>query len=86
MTNEEFMPQNLREGDLENARLMAMSEEEIRKFCEDFAFNFMSKLSLDPDFDGISGNTMARVMEDLTGELEFYVKRMITFNKLVKKQ
>lgn len=61
-----------------------MSDEEIRKFCEDFAFSFMSKLSLDPDFDGINGYILERVYKDLANELEFYVKRMITFNKLTK--
>ena len=61
-----------------------MSDEEIRKFCEDFAFSFMSKLSLDPDFDNINGYILERVYKDLANELEFYVKRMITFNKLTK--
>ena len=63
-----------------------MSEEEIRKFCEDFAFGFASKLSCDKDFDSINGYTLERVYKDLANELEFYVKRMISFNKLVKKQ
>lgn len=63
-----------------------MSEEEIRKFCEDFAFSFTSKLSLDKDFDSINGYTLERVYKDLAKELEFYVKRMISFNKLVKKE
>lgn len=61
-----------------------MSEEEIRKFCEDFAFNFTSKLSLDHFFDTITGNQIAAVYEDLVKELETYVKRMITFNHLEK--
>lgn len=63
-----------------------MNEEEIRKFCEDFAFSFTSKLSLDHDFDCIDGYKLERVYNDLADELEFYVKRMISFNKLVKKQ
>ena len=61
-----------------------MSEEEIRKFCEDFAFNFTAKLSLDHFFDTITGNKIAAVYEDLVKELETYVKRMITFNHLEK--
>lgn len=62
-----------------------MSEEEIRKFCEDFAFGFTSKLSFDHDFDGINGYTLERVYNDLANELEFYVKRMISFHRLEKR-
>lgn len=63
-----------------------MNEEEIRKFCEDFAFDFASKLSCDKDFDSINGHTLERMYKDLANELEVSIKRMISFNKLVKKQ
>lgn len=63
-----------------------MSEEEIRKFCEDFAFDFTTKLSCDHYFDDINGYTLERVFKDLAKELEVSIKRMISFNKLVKKQ
>ena len=63
-----------------------MNEDEITQFCEDFAFDFISKLSFNHDFDSINGYTLERVYKDLANELEVSIKRMISFNKLVKKQ
>jgi len=54
-----------------------MTEQEIRKFCDDFAFRFVTSSSIEPEFENVTGKSMRKVYEGLRNSLIISIHEFI---------
>ena len=54
-----------------------MNEQEIKKFCDDFAFEFVAGLVFDPDFDNITCKAVRKLSEGLKNSLLISIHKLI---------
>ena len=54
-----------------------MSEQEINKFCDDFAFEFVTGMSIEPEFENVTGKSMRKVYEGLKNSLQLSIRKLL---------
>lgn len=54
-----------------------MNEQEIRKFCDDFAYEFVAGLVFDPEFENITCKAVRKLSEGLKNSLLISIHRLI---------
>ena len=50
-----------------------MNEQEIRKFCDDFSYDFMAGLVFDPEFENLTCKAMRVLCERLKNSLRISI-------------
>ena len=54
-----------------------MNEQEIRKFCDDFAYTFMASLVFDPEFENFTCKAVRKLSEGLKNSLLISIHKLI---------
>ena len=54
-----------------------MSEQEIRKFCDDFAYEFVAGLVFDPEFENITCKAVRKLSEGLKNSMLISIHKLI---------
>lgn len=54
-----------------------MNDQEVKKFCDDFAFDFVTSLSIEPEFENVTGRGMRSVYESLKRSLHVNICKLL---------
>ena len=52
-------------------------ERKIRKFCDDFAFEYVTGLSIEPELENVTGKSMRKMHEGLKSALSISIKNLL---------